>query len=69
MSSKVFRFSERDQADLVVDAVYEGGVSGHIGDDPISKLRRCGNQGGISLTGTVEKEKFYVLYSEMTHPD
>jgi len=25
MSSKVFRFSELDQADLVIDAVYEGG--------------------------------------------
>jgi len=69
MSSKVFLFSELDQADLVIDAVYEGGTSGHIGDDPISKLMRCGNQGGFRYTGTVEKAKFCVLYSELTHSD
>ena len=35
-------------ADLIIDAIYEGGNFGNAGDDPISKLLKgAGNQGGI----------------------
>jgi hypothetical protein len=38
------------EADLIVDAVYQGGHKGNTGDDPISKLMGCGNQGGCRIT-------------------
>jgi hypothetical protein len=52
------------QSDLVVDAVYEGGHSGHTGDDPISKtLKGAGNQGGFRTAGIGQDKKFVVLYT------
>lgn len=69
MTEKIFPFSQLDQADLVIDAIYEGGVSGNAGDDPISKVMGCGNQGGFRYTGSVEKPRLCVLYSELTHSD
>ena len=38
MSAKIFKFNELENADLVIDAIYEGGSSGNAGDDPISKF-------------------------------
>lgn len=50
--------------DLVIDAVYEGGSSGHAGDDPISRvLKGSGNQGGFRAAGRGEDKKFVVLYT------
>ena len=43
---KVFKFKELEKADLIVDAIYEGGDKGNVSDDPISKLLKCGNQAG-----------------------
>lgn len=51
-------------ADLVVDAVYEGGAAGNTGDDPISKLLKgSGNQGGFRAAGRGNDKKFVVLYT------
>ena len=44
---RILPFSALSAADLVVDAVYEGGTAGNTGDDPLSKLLRVGNQGGF----------------------
>ena len=67
MTSKIFKFNELETADLVVDAIYEGGTSGNAGDDPISKLMGTGNQGGFRQKGTLNELKYCVLYSEMTN--
>jgi hypothetical protein len=67
MSSKIFKFTDLEHADLVIDAIYEGGVSGNAGDDPISKLMGCGNQGGFRQKGALEDIKYCVLYSELSN--
>ena len=69
MSSKVFKFSSLSTADLVIDAVYEGGFAGNAGDDPISKLMGCGNQGGFRYKGSYSNVRTCVLYSEMSNTE
>src|SRR5580704_8709035 len=61
---RVVPYDELFRSDLVVDAVYEGGRSGHTGDDPISKvLKGSRNQGGFRAAGAGEDKKFVVLYT------
>ena len=60
----VIAFKDLEQADLVIDAVYEGGTAGNTADDPISKLLPgAGNQGGFRAAGRGQVKKFVVLYS------
>ncbi|HEN5500273.1 TPA: restriction endonuclease, partial [Legionella pneumophila] len=35
---KIYSFDTLANADLIIDAVYEGGSSGNASDDPISKI-------------------------------
>ena len=67
MTEKIFKFNELEHADLVIDAIYEGGLSGNAGDDPISKLMGCGNQGGFRQKGSLDDIKYCVLYSELSN--
>ncbi|MDC2993041.1 restriction endonuclease [bacterium] len=61
---RVVSHEDVQNADLVIDAVYEGGAAGHSGDDPISKLLKgSGNQGGFRAAGRGEDKKFVVLYT------
>ena len=69
---KRFRFDELEDAPLVVDAIYEGGVKGNIGDDPITKLiPSCENQGGFRMVGgrVLEKCAILVITSSGSDPD
>lgn len=43
----MIHFDDLAIASLLVDEVYEGGVAGNAGDDPLSKLLGVGVQGGI----------------------
>ncbi|WP_206504053.1 restriction endonuclease [Streptomyces chrestomyceticus] len=61
-----FTFAELETADLIIDALYDGGTSGNSGDDPISKLiKGVGNQGGFRYSGSPAKGtvKLAVLYT------
>ncbi len=61
---RVVSHEELQNADIIIDAVYEGGAAGHSGDDPISKLLKgSGNQGGFRAAGRGEDKKFVVLYT------
>jgi Restriction endonuclease AspBHI N-terminal len=61
---RIFTHQECSAADLMVDAVYEGGQAGNTGDDAISKvLIGAGNQGGFRAAGAGEDKKFVVLYT------
>jgi hypothetical protein len=52
MMAKVFPFSALSAADLVIDAVYEGGTKGNTADDVLGKLiPGVGNQGGFRAVG------------------
>jgi hypothetical protein len=61
---RVIAYEELTDADLILDAVYEGLTLGHTGDDPISRLLKgAGNQGGFRAPGRGEDKKFVVLYT------
>ena len=61
---KIFPFSDLKKVDLIIDAVYEGGDGGHVGDDPISKLiPGIGNMGGFRYSGRRERKTAVVLYT------
>jgi hypothetical protein len=60
---KVFQFSELSNCDLIIDAVYEGGNRGNVGDDPINKILPVGNQGGFRYAGSLDDLKYLVLYT------
>lgn len=65
-----FPFGGLAEADLIVDAVYQGGDRGNVSDDPISKLMGCGNRGGFRITGGKSTSyKSAVLYSSLGDPD
>ena len=69
MTVKTIPFEDLETADLIVDAIYEGGSNGNAGDDPISRLMGCGNQGGFRYIGSYQKPDLCVLYSELSHTD
>ena len=58
-------------ADLVLDAVYEGGVSGTAADDPLQRLLPVGNQGGFRYRGSPTRGgiRLAVLYTSGDNPD
>jgi hypothetical protein len=60
---------ELDDADLLVDAIYEGGRSGNAGDDPLTRLIGVSNQGGFRYLGTLEAPHLIVLTSSFDDPD
>lgn len=52
------------KADLIVDAIYEGGTSSSVVADALSKLLPgVGNQGGFRASGRGEDKRFAVLYT------
>lgn len=68
--SKVFPFSSLRTADLVIDAVYEGGTKGNTADDVLGKLiLGAGNQGGFRAVGSRDAPRLVILYSSMDDPD
>lgn len=64
-------FEELEQADLLVDRVYESGPSDNVGADPLQRLLPVGNQGGIRYKGSVQGDdiRLVVLYTSGEHPD
>lgn len=65
-----FLFAELASADLIVDAKYEGGHSGHVGDDPLGRLLPVGNQGGFRYSGSPQGgTKLVALYTSGGDPD
>jgi hypothetical protein len=69
MSIQQFRADELDDADLVVDAIYEGGRSGNAGDDPLPRLIGVSNQGGFRYLGTLDAPRLILLTSSFNDPD
>ena len=67
-----FSFQDLSNADLIVDALYEGGNTGNVSDDPINKLiPGVGNQGGFRrhTNRKTGEDVFCVLYSSSIDPD
>jgi Restriction endonuclease AspBHI N-terminal/Restriction endonuclease len=62
-ASHLVPFADLETADLVLDAVYEGGTKGNLGDEPIGKLLPVGNQGGFRPGKHKNKIQFLVLFT------
>ena len=61
---KIFPHNEIDSADLIIDAIYEGGAKGHTGDDALYRVMPgVGNQGGFRAAGRGEDKQLVVLYT------
>ena len=69
MTVQRFKEGELDQADLIVDAVYEGGRSGDSRDDPLHPLLGVSNQGGFRYLGSLEAPRLIVLTSSFNDAD
>jgi hypothetical protein len=70
MSFREIDFDCLENSDLIVDAIYRGGMFGNVRDDPLSKLMHCGNQGGFRIVGeTATRPALAVLYSSLDDPD
>jgi len=53
---KIFPHNEIDSADLIIDAIYEGGAKGHTGDDALYRVMPgVGNQGGFRAAGALHE--------------
>ena len=64
--ARAFPFSALPTADLVVDAVYEGGTKGNTGDEVLGKLiPGAGNHGGFRVVGSWDVRRLVILYSSM----
>lgn len=63
--------TDLQNADLIIGTTYKGGTKGNAGDDPMSKLMGCENQGGFRPVGARNgvNTKFCVLYSDLSHDD
>ena len=63
-SLKTINFEELANADLVVDAVYEGSYDGQLGGEPLSKLvPGVGNRGGFRMNGRGDDKRYAVLFT------
>jgi hypothetical protein len=56
-------FDALNEADLLIDSVYEGGRRGDISDDPLARLLPVGNQGGFRYAGPKRAPRLVVLYT------
>lgn len=69
--TRTIAFRDLRNADLMVDAVYEGGSAKNLGDDPISKLLGTSNQGGFRHRGSIEPSNLNLvgLVSNLEDPE
>lgn len=61
MPKKIFEFTELTEAPLIPNAIYKGGQSKTIADDPISKLLNVGNAGGIRTKKSEDGNVAYIV--------
>ena len=61
---RIIPHEELSDANLIIDAVYEGGAGGQLSGEALSKLLPgTGNQGGFRAAGQGDDKKFVVLYT------
>jgi hypothetical protein len=70
MTAAIVPFGELANADLHIDAVYEGGNAGTAADDPLARLLPGGNQGGFRYKKSPSGGfLFLILYTDLADPD
>ncbi|MBF0886826.1 restriction endonuclease [Gluconobacter sphaericus] len=66
---RIFSPNETSTADLLVDAVYQGGRQGGAGDDPLPNLVGVSTGGGFRYRGRIDQLQLVVLTSNKRDPD
>jgi len=69
---RVFQHSELSNADLIVDAVYEGGEANNLSAAPLPDLLNVGTNGGfrpVRCPTESQKYSYVVLYTTFNDPD
>ena len=69
MSHEVLLFSELETADIPRGVICLGDSKGTFADEPIAKLFKVGNQGGIRWIGSAEAPLLVALVSNQKHED
>lgn len=69
MVDQVVPFSELEQTDLHVDAVYQSGRRGNASDEPLPRLISVSNSGGFRYRGNLETLDMVALTSSLKDPD
>ena len=61
---RIVSFEDLPEADLVIDAVYQGEAGGQLSGEPLSKLLPgTGNLGGFRASGRGDNKKLVLLYT------
>ncbi|MGG0494839.1 restriction endonuclease [Priestia megaterium] len=65
------KFEDLIDADLTVEAIYEGGPKDNVSADPISKLLKCENMGGFRILGSKKDRRYKLcgIYTDLINPD
>src|SRR4051812_34126636 len=65
------KFEDLVNANLIVEAIYEGGPKDNVSADPISKLLKCENMGGFRISGSKKTENYKLcgIYTDLINPD
>lgn len=66
---RTFYSSEINEADLFVDAIYQGGRRGTAGDDPLPHLIGVSCGGGFRYRGSLDRLELVALTSSKRDPD
>lgn len=66
---QIIPFSEIHNADLQVDAIYQGRREGNAADDPLPHLIKVSNSGGFRYRGSLDALELVVLTSTLKDPD
>ena len=61
----IIPFSEIRDADLQVDAIYQGKRKGNAADDPLPHLLKVSNSGGFRYRGSLDALELVVLTSTL----
>lgn len=54
-------FAQLEGVHLTAGAVYEGGISGNLSDDPLARLMKGGNSGRFRYCGSVDKLNYLII--------
>ncbi|MEO8058358.1 MAG: restriction endonuclease [Burkholderiales bacterium] len=68
-SEQTVAFTDLADANLRVDATYQGGRAGNSGDDPLNALLKVSLMGGFRYRGSLDALELVVLTTTMNDPD
>ena len=70
LAQRTYSFADLPDADLVIDAIYQGGPKPNASADPLARLLPVGNQGGFRFAGgrQIPGCRLVVIFSNLAEP-